>query len=86
MKKLVGIVAVCVSGLLWQLPAYGARSFSVVLATPSPTQFDMGTTSTGTFRVTNTGNQDTITKIRLRINNGDHFSASTTAPAGWTMT
>ncbi len=46
----------------------------------------MGTTGTGTIRVTNTGNQDTITRIRLRLNNGDHFAGSMTAPAGWTIT
>jgi uncharacterized repeat protein (TIGR01451 family) len=86
MNKSIGIAAMCIVGLLWQLPAYAARSFSIALVSPAPAEFDMGTTGAGTFRVTNSGNQDTITKLRIRINNGDHFSGTTTAPAGWTAT
>lgn len=72
--------------MMWQSPAYAVRSYSVALVSPAPAEFDMGTTMTGVFRVTNTGNQDTITKLRFRLNNGDHFAAGITPPAGWTVT
>jgi len=85
MNKLAALFFCCLLGMVWHAPAHAIRSFSVALTTPSPAQFEMGTTSPGTFRVTHTGNQDTISRVRFRINNGDYFSNTTTAPAGWTV-
>src|SRR5262252_173314 len=82
----VALFSICIAALCWYAPAYAARSFSSSLVSPSPAEFDMGTTSSGTIRITNSGNQDIITKLRFRINNGDHFAAGVTAPSGWTVT
>src|SRR5258706_11966066 len=83
MKKFTGLHGLCFFCLLcWQVSAYAACPFTMSL---TPAQFDMGTTSTGTFQITNSGSPSNIIALRFRINNGDHFSGTTTAPAGWTV-
>lgn len=81
------------SGLLlclWHFPAQAARTFS---NTQSPTaalaEYDMGTTQTLTYAITNTsggGNVDErIYEVRFRLpGSGTVFSSATAAPAGWT--
>ncbi len=86
MKRSIALKIVCLLGLMcWHLPAQAACPFTLALTSPSTAQFDMGTTSTGIFRITNSGSPSNITVLRFRVNNGDHFSGTTTAPAGWTV-
>src|SRR5260221_4711617 len=83
MKKFPGPHGLCFFCLLcWQVSAHAACPYTMSL---TPAQFDMGTTSTGTFQITNSGSPSNIIALRFRINNGDHFSGTTTAPAGWTV-
>lgn len=76
--------------LSWGGAAHGARSFTVTQSPPAGTQFDMGSTQSLTFLITNTatGAQagERIYELRFRISSGSLFSAATAAPAGWTRT
>jgi len=70
--------------------AQAARLFTYTQAPAIGTQFDMGSTQSLTFQVTNaaTGGQagERIHEVRFRIPAGSQFSAATAAPAGWTRT
>lgn len=77
--------------LAWAVPAQAARQFTISQTSPTPpAQFDMGTTQTVVFNVTNTSNGanagERIYEMRFRLNSGTVFSSATTAPAGWTRT
>src|SRR5258708_6325151 len=93
---LIGLIAV-----LWFAPAQAARSFSASQTSPTPTpgQFDMGTTQSVTMGVTNTSTGGNVGERLFQVqfqlsttacsptpctNTG--FSSATTAPAGWTRT
>jgi len=93
---LIALIAV-----LWFAPAQAARSFSASQTSPTPTpgQFDMGTTQSVTMGVTNTstgGNSDErLFQVQFQLSTtacsptpctNTVFSSSTTAPAGWTRT
>src|SRR5260221_3014729 len=83
MKKFPGLHGLCFFCLLcWQVSAHAVCPFTMSL---TQTQFDMGTTTTGTFQITNSGSPSNIIALRFRINNGDHFSGTTAAAAGWTV-
>ncbi len=89
MKKSIVRYIVCFLSLMcWHLPAYATRVYTQALTSPSPAQFDMGSTSTGTWRVTNTNTApntgERIYQVRFRLNSGTTFSNTTAAPAGWT--
>ncbi len=88
MKKSIRYILCFFFLMAWHLTAHAARSFTQTLTSPSPAQFDMGSTSTGTWRVTNTntaGNVgERIYQVRLRLNSGTTFSNTTAAPPGWT--
>lgn len=89
LRRLLGLLAL--AAIAWVgLPAQAARSFSYAQSPAVGTQFDMGSTQTLTFQVTNTatGGQagERIYEVRMRISTGSQFSASTAAPAGWTRT
>jgi len=93
---LIALIAV-----LWFAPAQAARSFSASQTSPTPTpgQFDMGTTQSVTMGVTNTstgGNSDErLFQVQFQLSTtacsptpctNTVFSSATTAPAGWTAT
>src|SRR5260221_13469549 len=81
MKKFPGLHGLCFFCLLcWQVSAHAACPFTMFL---TPAQFDMGTTSTGTFQITNSGSPNNIIGPRFPINKGEHFSRTTTDPPGW---
>lgn len=68
--------------------AHGARSFTATQSPPTGTQFDMGSTESLTFQVSNTATApnagERIFDVRFRMSSGSLFSASTAAPSGWT--
>lgn len=72
----------------WGTSAQAARSFTYTQAPAVGTQFDMGSTQSLTFAITNTatGGQagERIHELRFRISSGSQFSAATAPPAGWT--
>lgn len=76
----------------WAVPAHAARQFSITQTSPiAPVQFDMGTTQTLTYSITNTSDgtnaSERLYEMRFRLpGTGTVFSASTAAPAGWTRT
>lgn len=74
---------------VWGTSAQAARSFTYTQAPAVGTQFDMGSTQSLTFPITNaaTGGQagERIHELRFRISSGSQFSAATAAPAGWTI-
>lgn len=74
----------------WGTSVQAARSFTYTQAPAVGTQFDMGSTQSLTFQVTNTatGGQagERVHEVRFRISSGSLFSAATAAPAGWTRT
>lgn len=86
---------VCLLGTLlglWQVPAQAARSFDRP-QTPAAAlaEFDMGTTQTLTYAITNTSTggdaNDRIYEVRFRLpGTGTVFSSTTAAPAGWART
>jgi hypothetical protein len=91
MKKVIGRYVIGFLCLLcWQPPAHATRVFTQSMTSPSPAQFDMASTSTGVFRITNTNTGantgERIYQARFCLNSGTTFSSTTTAPAGWTRT
>jgi hypothetical protein len=76
--------------IAWTVPAQAARQFTITQTSPvAPVQFDMGTTQTVTYSITNTSNGgnagERIYEMRFRLpGTGTVFSSSTAAPAGWT--
>lgn len=70
--------------------AEAARQFTVTQNPAIGTAFDMGSTQSITYTVTNTntgGNSgERIYEMRFRIRNGSTFSNTTAAPTGWTRT
>jgi hypothetical protein len=87
--RLLGILAL-VMAAGWGGVAQAARSYTYVQAPAIGTQFDMGSTQSLAYTITNTatgGNAgERIYEMRFRISSGSLFSASTVAPAGWTRT
>ncbi len=72
----------------WQAPAMAARTHAI---SPISVEFDMGTTQTLSFTITNTsggGNIcERIYEMRFRLpGTGTVFSSATAAPANWTRT
>lgn len=94
MKKLVGCyVAGFLCSMCWHLPVHAAQAFSVAQTAPVPAEFDMASTSTGTFRVTNNSTTpnltDRITAVRFRLpsTTGSTFAVvQPPSPANWTCT
>src|SRR5258708_31493540 len=93
---LIGLIAT-----LWFAPAQAARNFSATQTSPTPTpgQFDMGTTQSVTIGVTNTStgahSDERLYQIQFQLSTtagsptpctNTAFSSATTAPAGWTRT
>ncbi len=93
---LIGLIAT-----LWFAPAQAARNFSATQTSPTPTpgQFDMGTTQSVTIGVTNTStgahSDERLYQIQFQLSTtacsptpctNTGFSSATTAPAGWTRT
>lgn len=75
----------------WSMPAQATRQYTITQTSPAPpAQFDMGSTQTVVFNVTNTSNgtnaSERIYEMRFRLNSGTVFSSTTAAPAGWTRT
>lgn len=71
--------------------ADAARNYTYTQSPPLGTQFDMGTTQTLTYQISNTstGAQagERIHEVSFRLSSGGSlFSAATAAPAGWTRT
>ncbi len=70
--------------------AEAARQFDITQNPALGTQFDMGSTQSITYTITNTstgGNAgERIYDMRFRINTGSTFSSAIAAPAGWTRT
>ena len=93
---LIGLIAI-----LWFAPAQAARSYSAAQTSPTPTpgQFDMGTTQSITLSVTNTStganSDERLYQVQFQLSTtacsptpctNTVFSSATTAPAGWTRT
>ena len=93
---LIGLIAT-----LWFAPAQAARSYSAAQTSPTPTpgQFDMGTTQSITLSVTNTStganSDERLYQVQFQLSTtacsptpctNTGFSSATTAPAGWTRT
>src|SRR5438552_14137339 len=93
---LIGLIAI-----LWFAPAQAARSYSAAQTSPTPTpgQFDMGTTQSITVSVTNTStganSDERLYQVQFQLSTtacsptpctNTVFSSATTAPAGWTRT
>lgn len=86
-RTITAIMAVLALGCA---AAHAARTYTYVQSPVAGTQFDMGSTQSVTYQITNTATApnagERIYEVRFRINSGSLFSASTAAPAGWTRT
>lgn len=86
MLVLLGL-ALCV----WQTPALAARTHAIS-QTPALAEFDMGSTQTLSYTITNTSTTSSnycerIYEVRFRLpGTGTVFSSATAAPANWTRT
>ncbi len=82
------IVAVACVLAFWSHAADAARRFTNTQAPVAGTAFDMGSTQSLTYLITNTAtapdNAERIYEVRFGLSSGSLFSASTAAPAGWT--
>lgn len=71
-------------------PVEAARLFTITQSPALGTAYDMGSTQSITYTITNTstaGNVgERIYEMRFRINTGSTFSGAIVAPAGWTRT
>ncbi len=83
-------IVLAVAGLAYQGSAQAARSYTATQTPAVGTQFDMGTTQSISYLITNTstGAQagERIYTISFRLSGGSLFSGATSAPAGWTRT
>ena len=77
---------------LWHAPAQATRVFTSA-QTPSPAEFDMGSTQTLTYTIANTSTIsnnsicERIYEMRFRLpGTGTVFSSATAPPANWTRT
>lgn len=74
----------------WGEFALAARSYTSTQSPAVGTTFEMGSTQSLTYQITNTstgGNVgERIYEMRFRISSGSVFLSSTAAPAGWTRT
>jgi hypothetical protein len=90
MGKRLAVFWAMMALLAWAGAAHGARSFTWAQSPPTGTEFNMGSTQSVTFAITNTatGGQagERIYELRFEITSGSVFSAATAAPAGWTRT
>ena len=97
MGRFVTTAAMIICLCFWSVSADAAVNYTVTQTNPAPTaNFNMRTTSSVTFRITNTSTAgETIRRVRFRIRNvvgtcgaapcaNTLFSNTTAAPAGWT--
>ncbi len=91
-RKFTGLILLLLLSCLWSLPAQAARSFSTTQNPAAAAEFDMGSTQTLSYTITNTNTTSThycerIYEVRIRLKGtGTVFSSATAAPAGWTRT
>lgn len=91
MKRFYTGLLLILALMIWTLPAQAASQYLISQTSPTaPSQFDMGSTQTVTYNVTNNSNGtnvgERIYEMRFRLNSGTVFSSATAAPVGWTRT
>ena len=86
-RRILGVVALAVM-LGGAASAQAARTYTYAQAPALGTQFDMGSSQSLTYSITNTATGanagERIYEVRFRTSSGSLFAASTAAPAGWT--